>query len=116
MVSASKFSLQSRPLRLMQADQPMTVVESAIAQVHAVLKRSRARRWLRGATRVEWWAHSRMGADPHQLHFDVNENLLRRGRGAYALQHPVRCSRTLRTTSLLRRGQRTVEVLRRSDS
>ena len=67
----------------------MTLVESAIAHVHAALKRSRARRWLRGATQAEWWAHCRRGADPHQLHFDVDENLLRKGRGAYALRHPV---------------------------
>ena len=72
-----------------QADTPLTLVESAIAHVHAVLKRSRARRWLHGAAWAEWWAHCRLGSEPHQLHFDVNENLLRKGRSAYALQHPV---------------------------
>ena len=77
------------PLRVLQADEPLTLVESAIAQIHGVLKRSRARRWQRGAARAEWWAHCRRGADTHQLHFDVNENLLRKGRGAYALRHPV---------------------------
>jgi len=77
------------PLRVLQADECVTLVETAIAQIHNVLKRSRARRWLRGAARAEWWAHCRRGADPHQLHFDVDETLLRRGRGAYALRHPV---------------------------
>ena len=77
-------------MRMLQADNPVTLIETAIAQVYAALRRTRARRWLRGAARVEWWAHSRRGAEPHQLHFDLNESLLRKGRSAYALQHPVR--------------------------
>ena len=80
--------LHTSLLRL-QADAPATLIDAAIGQVHAVLKRTSARRWLRGARRVEWWAHSRRGGDSHQLHFDVNESLLRKGRSAYALQHPV---------------------------
>ena len=74
---------------MVQADAPATLIDAAINQVHAILKCTRLRRPLRGARRVEWWAHDRRGGDSHQLHFDVNENLLRKGCGAYALQHPV---------------------------
>lgn len=33
---------------------------------------------LRGAAVVEWWAHTRVLGAAHQLHFDVNEDVLRR--------------------------------------
>ncbi|EFJ47609.1 hypothetical protein VOLCADRAFT_91915 [Volvox carteri f. nagariensis] len=38
---------------------------------------------------VEWWAHHRDPAAAHQLHFDVNEDVLRRGLDAYHLVHPM---------------------------
>ncbi|KXZ50927.1 hypothetical protein GPECTOR_14g173 [Gonium pectorale] len=43
---------------------------------------------LRGVVAVEWWAHTRDPASPHQLHFDVNEDVLRRGLDHYHLAHP----------------------------
>ncbi len=36
------------------------------------------------------WAHLRGAADAHQLHFDMDETRLRRGRGSYVRRHPVR--------------------------
>ena len=36
------------------------------------------------------WAHVRGAAEPHQLHFDMDETQLRRGRRHYARRHPVR--------------------------
>ncbi|GAB4822666.1 hypothetical protein N2152v2_009712 [Parachlorella kessleri] len=41
------------------------------------------------ASHAEWWVHCRGPADPHQLHFDVDETCLRRGRPHYALRHPL---------------------------
>ncbi|KAG2450751.1 hypothetical protein HYH02_004588 [Chlamydomonas schloesseri] len=44
---------------------------------------------LRRAAVVEWWAHTREPGAAHQLHFDVNEDVLRRGLSDYRLQHPL---------------------------
>ncbi len=38
---------------------------------------------------VEWWAHSRGTGAAHQLHYDVNESVLRRGAKQYIRRHPV---------------------------
>lgn len=38
------------------------------------------------------WAHSRAADDPHQLHFDLDENQLRRGKKHYQRSHPVSSS------------------------
>ena len=40
---------------------------------------------------AEWWVHARNPAQPHQLHYDMDERFLGQGRGGYQLHHPVCC-------------------------
>lgn len=39
---------------------------------------------------VEVWAHSRSVSQPHQLHVDLDESRLRKGRAQYKLYNPVK--------------------------
>ncbi len=51
-----------------QAPTAAATVRGAAARVAAAL---------RGAVVAEWWAHTRDPAAAHQLHFDINEDVLR---------------------------------------
>jgi hypothetical protein len=55
--------------------QPSNAVEQSIAWLHQRLAGEGSA--VAGAACAEWWAHCRRPHEPHQLHFDVNEALLR---------------------------------------
>lgn len=72
-------------------EKPITTIEVAAQHLAASLAGFLPSAIWEGVNSVEWWAHSRAGDDPHQLHFDMDENRLRCGETRYQRQHPV-CS------------------------
>eukprot|EP00884_Botryococcus_braunii_P018976 jgi/Botrbrau1/5762/Bobra.0134s0031.2 len=68
---------------------PQNALESAIDLVHHQLSQSPWGPRMGGVKWVEIWAHSRGPADPHQLHVDLDERRLRKGKGQYMLCNPV---------------------------
>ena len=73
-----------------QAVPPVALIDVTIQHLYTALRGSSASAMLDGVTQVEWWAQRRQPGDVHQLHFDVDETHLRRGRDGYTLCHPVR--------------------------
>lgn len=73
-----------------QAVPPVALIDVAIQHLYTALRGSSASAMLDKVTQVEWWAQCRQPGDVHQLHFDVDESHLRRGRDGYTLCHPVR--------------------------
>ncbi|KAK9806567.1 hypothetical protein WJX73_002259 [Symbiochloris irregularis] len=71
---------------------PSNLVAVAVHAAHAAMLRSPCsahRQAAKQARAVEWWAHSRRPHEPHQLHFDADECLMRQGLSTYRLRHPA---------------------------
>lgn len=62
-----------------QAESPSDIIERAIRDLAAALKRCpHTATAMAGVVAAEWWAHCRDPGSPHQLHFDVDERALRK--------------------------------------
>ncbi|KAG2495035.1 hypothetical protein HYH03_006967 [Edaphochlamys debaryana] len=84
-------AIQALHARLTNAAQPATgaaETEGTCGKIPDPAAVAGLRSALSGAAVVEWWAHTRDPSAAHQLHFDVNEDVLRKGLGAYRLAHP----------------------------
>jgi len=71
------------------ADTPQTSLEKVFVRLASQLQRVQFPIPRAPLASVEWWAHIRGADDAHQLHFDMDETRLRRGRPAYVRRHPV---------------------------
>jgi hypothetical protein len=73
----------------MQGRPSGNALEAVIEAALAALKGSPLQPRMEGVKWVEVWAHTRRPDEAHQLHFDLDESQLRRGKAAYSLKHPV---------------------------
>lgn len=86
----TRISIHKRRCHCVQAVPPVALIDLAIQHLYTALRSSSASAMLDKVTQVEWWAQCRQPGDMHQLHFDMDETHLRRGRDGYTMCHPVR--------------------------